>query len=952
MWQLPANIFISSQKGLDMKLKSLALFASFSLLLGVSPLINGASAQVSGVTIDFAGAEPTTYDHSTGGGKWQSGVINVDIERSLEGEDFACEDRVSYLTRVEVGNTPTLQGYGAMTYELDYSFTLDTTGQSGVALDEPVVVELTTGDSGNSHDGGSSVSLVSTSKSGPIFTSGATLGTKVRLTDVEAGEKIVLRTTLSLNCLSGSSPTGNLQAKFESASMIFTNGTTPVVPAEKLNSGAKTVDLKSANRISYPELSLAKTVTTQGISCPGLETITITPDQTIRYCYTVTNTSNSGGRLGAPAFNITQIFDDSGNYPDFTVNWMTGLTDIDSDGQVDDLAPGASANTYYEAAFDGDKDTTLLNTAIVYGSDASSGGNQISATDTATVFIDAPEFLPSITLNKLTNGSDSPTILAGTTVTWTYLVSNTGNVPVTNVSVIDDQGVTVICPETMLAIAGQMTCTATGTAIVGPYTNQGTATALYETTSVTASDSSGYFGANPGISLLKGPDTQIVIQGETATFTISVENTGNVPLSNLSVADPLAPLCIDSKATLAVGSTWTYSCSLADLVSPLTNTATVTAVWESVTVTSSDSAQVTVDYLPKIKVTKSASDTSIPESGQNVTFTVVVENQGMDPFNLTSLNDDRFGNLDGVGTCDVPQLIAVSGSYSCTFVKLLKSETLTSHINEVTASGTDPESHPATAKDDATVAFTDVLPEIALTKSANPTAARWTGDYIDYTLTVSNASLESLVISSLVDDKFTLSSECSALIGQTLAPGASKQCTLQDQLVSGTAGGSFTNTATVIGVDNESNIDSATASATVNFWWYGRTPGYWKNHPEAWPTPYLPSNFIQDVFVVPGALLNMGNLDLDKNGSKDSLLAGLNYRGGSTLSGGAQILMRAAIAALLNEANYGADFPIATSTSDLIAQVNVVLATQSRAQYVSFASYLDYWNNAVHASLP
>ncbi len=928
------------------------MLAGLSLVTGLAPLMSGASAQVTGVTIDFAGATPTTYDHATGGGKWGAGTINTDIERSLEGEDFACEDRVSFLTKIEVGNTPLLRSYGAMTFELDHTFTLDTTGQSGVALDEPVVAELTSSDSANSNDGGSNVTLLSQTKSGAIFTSGSEMVSKVRLTDVEVGEVIVIRSTVTINCLPGSSPTGNLQAKFDAAAMTFTNGSTSVVPAEKLVAGAKTVDLKSVNRLSYPELSLVKTVTTQGASCPGSESITIEPDQTVRYCYAVTNTSNAGGKIGAPAYNITQIYDDSGNYPDFTVNWNTGLTDVDGDGQLDDLAAGATANTYYEATFDGDKDTTLLNTAIVYGTDAPTDGSQISATDTATVFIDAPELVPSMTLNKLTNGSDSPTILAGSDVTWTYLVSNTGNVPLVDVLVIDDQGVTVICPETSLAIAAQMTCTGSGKAIVGSYSNTGTASALFESTTVTASDSSGYFGANPGILLLKKPDTQLVVQGETATFTISVENTGNVPLSNLNITDPSAPMCAKSESTLGVGSTWSYSCSLAGITEPLINTAVVTAVWESVTVTSSDSAQVTVDYLPKIKVTKSAMDTAIPESGQNVTFTVVVDNEGMDPFNLTSLVDDRFGNLDGVGTCDIPQVIAVGGSYSCSFVKLLKSETLTPHVNEVTASGTDPESHSATAKDDATVNFTDVLPEIALTKSVNPTAAKWTGDYVDYTLTVTNTSLESLVITSLVDDKFALSAECSALIGDSLAPGASTQCTLQDKFVSGTAGGSFTNTASVVGTDNESNIDSATANATVNFWWYGRTPGYWKNHPEAWPSPYSPSNFIQDLFAIPGGLLNAGTLDLDKSGGKDTLLAGLNYRGGSALSGGAQILMRAAIASLLNEAYYGADFPIATSSSDLIAQVNVVLATQSRAQYVSFASYLDYWNNAVHASLP
>jgi hypothetical protein len=78
----------------------------------------------------------------------------------------------------------------------------------------------------------------------------------------------------------------------------------------------------------------------------------------------------------------------------------------------------------------------------------------------------------------------------------------------------------------------------------------------------------------------------------------------------------------------------------------------------------------------------------------------------------------------------------------------------------------------------------------------------------------------------------------------------------------------------------------------------------------------------------------------------------LGYRGGTTLSGSFQILMRAAIAALLNEAYYGIYYPGATSTTALIAEVNSVLATKSRTSYLTLATTLDNWNNAIHSSLP
>ncbi len=304
------------------------------------------------------------------------------------------------MTQVKAGNSPDLQALGAMTMDLSYSFSLDTTGQSGVALAEPVTVELTTGDSGNSNDGGSSVSLVETTSSGAIFTSGSNMFVKARLTDFEANETVIIRTTVTLKCNIGSTPTGNLQAKFEDAYLVLKLGGTAVDPAEVINAGAMTVPLKSANKVSSPELAIAKTVTTQGSACPGTESITIEPDQTVRYCYVITNPSNSGGRIRAPLFNLSNIADDSGIYEDFTVAIMTGLTDIDSDGQVDDLAAGATAMAYYETAFDGDKDSTITNVASVSGFDSPTGGNQISASDTATVFVDAPEPIPSIQIEK------------------------------------------------------------------------------------------------------------------------------------------------------------------------------------------------------------------------------------------------------------------------------------------------------------------------------------------------------------------------------------------------------------------------------------------------------------------------------------------------------------------------------------------------------------------------
>jgi hypothetical protein len=107
----------------------------------------------------------------------------------------------------------------------------------------------------------------------------------------------------------------------------------------------------------------------------------------------------------------------------------------------------------------------------------------------------------TIAIEKFTNGQGAdvapgPFIPVGEPVTWTYQVSNTGNVALTNVTVTDDQGVAVACPSTALEPDESMTCTASGTAIAGQYANLGTVTATPPggLPAVSDSDSSHYLG--------------------------------------------------------------------------------------------------------------------------------------------------------------------------------------------------------------------------------------------------------------------------------------------------------------------------------------------------------------------------------------------------------------------------------------------------------------------------
>jgi hypothetical protein len=120
---------------------------------------------------------------------------------------------------------------------------------------------------------------------------------------------------------------------------------------------------------------------------------------------------------------------------------------------------------------------------------------------------------PSVKIKKSTNGDDAdaapgPTIVVGSPVTWTYVVTNTGTLNLTNVKVVDDRNVTVTCPGATLAVTQSMTCTGAGTAVEGQYRNLGSVTADSGSGPVSDSDVSHYFGRRPD-DTTEGPKVEL-----------------------------------------------------------------------------------------------------------------------------------------------------------------------------------------------------------------------------------------------------------------------------------------------------------------------------------------------------------------------------------------------------------------------------------------------------------
>ncbi len=87
--------------------------------------------------------------------------------------------------------------------------------------------------------------------------------------------------------------------------------------------------------------------------------------------------------------------------------------------------------------------------------------------------------------------------------------------------------------------------------------------------------------SNPAISIVKqaidGTDTQVVNLGGTATFEITVSNNGPIDLVNVIIEDPLFMVCNNNVENLAVGESFTYTCSVSDVSASFINTVNVTA---------------------------------------------------------------------------------------------------------------------------------------------------------------------------------------------------------------------------------------------------------------------------------------------------------------------------------------------------------------------------------------
>jgi uncharacterized repeat protein (TIGR01451 family) len=476
---------------------------------------------------------------------------------------------------------------------------------------------------------------------------------------------------------------------------------------------------------------------------------------TIGYTFIVTNIGN---------VSLTSV-----TVSDLKVGALTCPTDV--------LAPAANLTcTATYTLTQADVDAGVVdNTASVTGTPPI--GAPVTAADTTSTLIPAA---PAITLDKQAGLPSGNT--AGSTIGYTFVVTNEGNVTLTGVAVNDLKVGAVSCPLDTLAPLESTTCAATYTltqADVDAGAVDNTATATGKTPAgptVTATDTeTSPIVANPGIDLVKAGTPNGDHAGDSIEYTFDVTNTGNVTLSAVEVTDPKvgAVTCpVDMLAPLETTTcTATYLLTQADADAGIVHNDATAAGNPPVgdPVTAADSVDIPIAAGPGITLDKQAGTPSSAQAGGTLAYTFGVTNTGNVTLTGVAVTDPKVGAV----ACPVTAL-APGESTTCTANYTLTQADLDAGTvaNSASVAGTPPTGTPVTDADTVTTPIAQV-PSISLDKNADILAEALQGDLVNFTFVATNTGNVTLTGIALTDPMLTTLT-CPATM---LAPGESMTCT-------------------------------------------------------------------------------------------------------------------------------------------------------------------------------
>ncbi|HFD39970.1 MAG TPA: hypothetical protein ENJ31_09045, partial [Anaerolineae bacterium] len=351
----------------------------------------------------------------------------------------------------------------------------------------------------------------------------------------------------------------------------------------------------------------------------------------------------------------------------------------------------------------GDLPGPLTNTVVATGTFTILGGGLVTDTDQVSVTLISH---PAISVTKSANVGNAS---VGDLITYTYRLTNSGDITLTNVTAADDKLGAVTLFTTTLSPGdstdGVLTYTVAAGDLPGPLTNTVTVTGTTFTgDDVTASDvATVTLTGHPAISVAKSASAGSASVGDLITYTYRLTNSGDITLTNVVAADDKLGAVTLFTTTLSPGDSTdgvlTYTVAAGDLPGPLTNTVTVTGTtFTGDDVTASDVATVTLTGHPSISVAKSASAGSA-SVGDLITYTYRLTNSGDITLTNVTAADDKLGAVTLLTTTLAPG-DSTDGVLAYTVVTGDLPGPL---VNTVTVTGTPLVGNDVTASDTATV---------------------------------------------------------------------------------------------------------------------------------------------------------------------------------------------------------------------------------------------------------
>ncbi|WP_403023224.1 DUF6923 family protein [Salinibacterium sp. GXW1014] len=430
----------------------------------------------------------------------------------------------------------------------------------------------------------------------------------------------------------------------------------------------------------------------------------------------------------------------------------------------------------------------------------------------------------------------------GEVITYTISVTNTGNVTLSDVAVNDPMLAAVVPASVTLLPGASQDFTGTYTVteqdvLNGSILNSATATGTTPggTTVDSPPTSTTVEAVRTGLTLVKSaadPEAEVTL-GDAIEYRFVVTNTGNVPLTGVTINDPLIPSITPTSATIAPGAqqvfTGSYEPSQADVdAEQVTNTATSSGTPQGATdPILSNQSSVTVPMLqdPLLELEKTfvlndANGNGLADVGETIDYTVTARNAGNVTLFNVAVEDERFTPSEtAIGTLVPGESRAASyPGYLVTQADVDNGEV----VNEATGSAEYPSGTPISPPSVTVTTPTGGEPILHAVKraalaDANGNGVADAGEFITFTVDVWNRGTVSANGVSIVDPKVGGFTPVTA----TVAPGGPVTFTSAPYQVlqSDVAAGAVLNTAHATGTDPRTgnpvrSADTSTSTPT------------------------------------------------------------------------------------------------------------------------------------------